>query len=55
MSLLSALLALSRLPPGPREAALAVLAETDARRLAHDWPLWARDDQLPPAATVAGV
>lgn len=56
--MLSAFAALSALPAGAREAALALFAapltEADAARLAHDWQLWAREDQLPPAVTAAG-
>jgi len=46
--------ALSALPQAAREAALALLAEEEARALAHDWQVWARDDQLPPAAAASG-
>ena len=44
-------LALSRLPPARREAALATfcaLTLDEAHRLAHDFQFHARDDQLPP-------
>ena len=46
---------LSALPPQDRDAALALLSEDDAVHLANDWQLWARDDQLPPIATAAGL
>ena len=44
------MLALSRLPPPARDAGLAAIA-AEADTLAHDWLVWARDDQLPPAHT----
>lgn len=45
---------LSALPPARRKAAIAHIDEASARRLAHDWQIWARDDQLPPAAAQNG-
>lgn len=51
----SAFSALSRLPDASRDAALTVLTEDEARRLAHDWQVWARDDQLPPRANAEGA
>jgi phage terminase large subunit-like protein len=49
------LLALSRLPDEARAAALATLEPREIARLAHTWEGWARDDQLPPAATPSGA
>jgi phage terminase large subunit-like protein len=50
---------LSALTPAARDAALAdiasALTEDDARLIAYDWQIWARDDQLPPLATEAGT
>ncbi len=49
---------MSKLPKASREAAIAAIAGTDERaalRLAFDWQLWARDDQLPPLATATGA
>jgi phage terminase large subunit-like protein len=48
------LLALSGLPEDVREEALATLTATEIIRLAYDWSVWARDDQLAPTATDAG-
>lgn len=57
--MLSVLAALSRLPPSARSWAVATFAQSlgegEARRFAHDWLLWARDDQLPPAVTADGT
>lgn len=39
---------------GRAQELLAELPEADARRLLTDWELWARDDQLPPAAAPDG-
>jgi phage terminase large subunit-like protein len=36
------------------DAYLAALTAAEAEFLIHDWPLWARDDQLPPAAAQGG-
>jgi phage terminase large subunit-like protein len=49
------LLALSRLPDEARRAALGSLDAHEVARLAYTWEGWARDDQLPPAATPAGT
>lgn len=46
--------ALSRATPEIRAAALAGLSAVEIVRLAYDWPVWARDDQLPPPATETG-
>ncbi len=40
---------------GRLEAFLSTLSHTELERLARDWQIWARDDQLPPLATGAGV
>ncbi len=48
------MLGLSGLPEAVRESALATLSATEIIRLAYDWSVWARDDQLAPAATDAG-
>lgn len=49
------MLALSQLPDDDRWAALSSLEAHEVARLAHIWEGWARDDQLPPAATDAGA
>ena len=49
------MLALSRLPDETRRAALETLAHRDLARLAYTWEGWAREDQLPPAATASGA
>jgi phage terminase large subunit-like protein len=46
---------LSRLEPEARDAALASLDAESLARLGHDWMIWARDDQLPPAALACGT
>ena len=38
-----------------RWAALSSLEDHEVARLAHTWEGWARDDQLPPAATETGA
>ncbi|ODT30380.1 MAG: DNA-packaging protein [Hyphomicrobium sp. SCN 65-11] len=48
------MLGLSDRPEPEREAALAVLSAIEIIRLAHDWQVWARDDQLAPIATETG-
>ncbi|MBN9276970.1 MAG: DNA-packaging protein [Hyphomicrobium sp.] len=50
----SVLLGLSDRPEPEREAALAVLSAIEIIRLAHDWQVWTRDDQLAPIATETG-
>lgn len=49
----SALLGLSARPEVEREAALAALSAAEIIRLAYDWQVWAREDQLAPV-TAAG-
>jgi phage terminase large subunit-like protein len=39
---------LASLPPGQQERWLASLTADELVALEHDWPFWARDDQLPP-------
>lgn len=46
---------LSRLNPDARAEALAALDAESLCHLAHDWMVWARDDQLPPTATASGT
>ncbi len=46
---------LSRLSPETKNAALESLDPESLARLFHDWMVWARDDQLPPAATASGM
>jgi len=48
------LLGLSALPEGEREAALGTLSAPDIIRLAYDWQVWARNDQLAPVTTEGG-
>ena len=40
---------------GSLAAELARLSDTEILFLAHDWMIWARDDQLPPVTTAAGL
>jgi phage terminase large subunit-like protein len=40
--------ALARLPAADRAAFLDALSELEAAHLLHDWPFWARPEQLPP-------
>ena len=49
------MLGLSGLPEAVRDSALATLSATEIVRLAYDWSVWARDDQLAPATTDAGT
>lgn len=39
---------LRSLPPSKRQKLINSLSDQDAEILLYDWPLWARDDQLPP-------
>ena len=48
------MLDLSVLPEAERGAALGALSAREIIRLAYDWQVWARDDQLAPATTDAG-
>lgn len=41
---------LASLPPEQVNSALAQLSDKECDALVHDWPLWAREDQLPPSA-----
>ncbi|MDX2288562.1 MAG: terminase family protein [Hyphomicrobiaceae bacterium] len=40
---------------GRLTAALAALSNDEISALVHDWQVWARDDQLPPQSTPAGL
>lgn len=42
------------LADGNLETELGRLTDAEIAFLAHDWMVWARDDQLPPASTVSG-
>jgi len=48
------LLGLCDLPEANRDAALAALSAPEIIRLAFDWQVWARDDQLAPVVTESG-
>jgi phage terminase large subunit-like protein len=48
------LLGLSALPEAEREAALGTLSAPEIIRLAYDWQVWARNDQLAPVTTEGG-
>ena len=48
------MLDLSGLPDAERDTILSTLSAPEIIRLAHDWQVWARDDQLAPLATEAG-
>jgi predicted phage terminase large subunit-like protein len=50
----SALRGFSRLSNEARAAVLSEIPGDLVARLVHDWPVWARDDQLPPPATESG-
>ena len=43
------------LADGSLEAELGRLTDSEISFLAHDWMVWARDDQLPPASTASGA
>ena len=49
------MLGFSSLPAEDRASLLSHIPDEQVVRLLFDWQVWARDDQLPPAATAAGT